>query len=48
MTREAVLELKGYVTDMALESAEQRIRESITEQERKQLFVEFTERLGAK
>lgn len=48
MHREAVLELKAYVVDMALESAEKQIRETMSEDERKKLFLGFTLRLGAK
>jgi F-type H+-transporting ATPase subunit b len=46
--REAVLNLKAYVVDMALESAEKQIRDTMSEDERKKLFIEFTSRLGAK
>lgn len=45
--REAVLNLKGYVVDLALQSAEKQIRDTISEDERQKLFMEFTSRLGA-
>lgn len=48
MRREAVRELKAYITDMALVEAEKSIRQTVTGDERKQLFADFTAQMGVK
>ena len=47
MQREAWISLKVYLADLALKEAEQIARDSMTDTERRRLFAEFTERLGA-
>ena len=48
MRREAVRELKAYIADMAIEEAEKSIRETITGDDRKKLFANFTTQMGVK
>ena len=45
--RQAILELKAYTANLAMEEAETIIRETISDEERKQLFARFSARLGA-
>ena len=45
--REAVMELKTFVAQLAVEEAEKVIKSSMTEAQRQKLFVDFTKRLGA-
>ena len=47
MQRDALRKLRSFVVDLAVKEAEAMVRDSITEEERKKLFVDFTERLGA-
>lgn len=44
---EAKRELKIFLADLAVKEAEKMVRETMSEEERKQLFVDFTARLGA-
>lgn len=46
--REALLDLKSFIAELAVAEAEKMIKETVTNQDRKRLFAEFTDRLGAK
>ena len=48
LRRGAITELKTYVATLALEEAERIVRDSLTEKERKELFADFSGRLGVK
>ncbi len=46
--REAVGQLKAHIAEMAIKEAEQTVRDSITDGERKKLLADFTTQLGAR
>lgn len=48
MKRSALSELRVFLTDLAIKEAEKVISETMTDDERKKLFVDFSARLGAK
>ncbi|QTD54288.1 F0F1 ATP synthase subunit B family protein [Sulfidibacter corallicola] len=48
LRRESVTKLKAFLTDLAMAEAEKVISTSITDADRKKLFAEFTNSLGAK
>lgn len=47
LRRDAISQLKAFVSDIAIADAEKAIRASITNADRSKLFNEFTERLEA-
>ncbi len=48
MRREALLDLKAFIAELAVDEAQRMISETVTDQDRARLFAEFSERLGAK
>jgi len=48
LERQALKDLRTYAADRAVSEAETKIRESMTDGERKQLFTTFTDELGAR
>ncbi len=46
MTRAAQLELKAHVAELAVQLAEGKIRDEMTEEDRRRLFAHFVARVG--